>query len=433
MVSNWKNLEKYLDEIIPNYWYNIVPDLPKPLPPPIDPEETSSRIDLLKNILPEEVLRQEFTIDRFIKIPEEVREKYEILGRPTPLFRAKALEEYLKTSAKIYFKFEGALPTGSHKVNTAVPQVFYAYDEGVNHVTTETGAGQWGTAVALAATLYRVNATVFMVKASYDQKPGRRALMEFYGARVVPSPSKLTKIGREVLEKNAEHPGSLGIAISEAIEYALENGFRYVIGSVMNSVLMHQSVIGLETMKQLEIIGEEPDVLVACVGGGSNFGGFVYPFIGLKNSREIEFIAVGSSEVPKFSKGEYRYDYPDTAGLLPLLKMITLGKDFVPPPIYSGGLRYHGLAPSLSLLISESIVKWVEYSEKEILEAAMLFAKTQGIVPAPESAHAVKAVIDIVLKARKSNEKKVIVFNMSGHGLLDIENYRSMMKRYSVW
>jgi len=222
--------KKSLDEVLPNYWYNVVPDLPKPLPPPVDPLETSSRIDLLRKVLPKEVLKQEFTIDRFIKIPEEVREKYEVLGRPTPLFRAKALEEHLKTPAKIYFKFEGALPTGSHKVNTAVPQVYYAYNEGVNHVTTETGAGQWGAAVALAVTLYNVAATVFMVKASYEQKPGRKALMEFYGARVVPSPSKLTKIGKEVLEKNPGHPGSLGIAISEAIEYALENGYRVCYG-----------------------------------------------------------------------------------------------------------------------------------------------------------------------------------------------------------
>lgn len=254
--------------------------------------------------------------------------------------------------------------------------------------------------------------------------------MEFYGARVVSSPSKLTKIGGEVLEKCPDHPGSLGVAISEAIEYALENGCRYVMGSVMNFVLTHQSVIGLEAMKQLEIIGEEPDVLVACVGGGSNFGGLVYPFIGLKNNKKVEFIAAGSSEVPKFSKGEYRYDYPDTAGLLPLLKMITLGKDFVPPPIYSGGLRYHGLAPSLSLLISEGVVKWVEYSEKEVLEAALLFARVQGIVPAPESAHAVKAVIDIALEARKRGEKPTIVLSVSGHGLLDIENYRNMMQRH---
>jgi len=424
------NSSKHVDEVLPNYWYNIVPDLPKPLPPPMDPPENSSRIDLLKQILPREVLKQQFTIDRFVKIPDEVKEKYKVLGRPTPLYRAKALEEFLNTPARIYFKFEGALPTGSHKVNTAVPQVFYAYDEGVDHVTTETGAGQWGAAVALASSLYGVEATVFMVKASYEQKPGRRALMEFYGAEVVASPSKLTKIGVEIVERNPRHPGSLGIAISEAIEYALENGYRYVMGSVLDVILMHQSVIGLETMKQLEIIGEEPDVLVACVGGGSNFGGFMYPFIGLKSGKEMEFIAAASAEVPKFSKGEYRYDYPDTAGLLPLLKMLTLGKDFVPPPIYSGGLRYHGLAPSLSILTAEGIVKWVEYRESEILEAARIFAKTQGIVPAPEAAHAIKAVIDIALQAKRCNEKKVIVFNLSGHGLLDIENYRSMMMRY---
>jgi tryptophan synthase beta chain len=424
------NSSKHVDEVLPNYWYNIVPDLPKPLPPPMDPPENSSRIDLLKQILPREVLKQQFTIDRFVKIPDEVKEKYKVLGRPTPLYRAKALEEFLNTPARIYFKFEGALPTGSHKVNTAVPQVFYAYDEGVDHVTTETGAGQWGAAVALASSLYGVEATVFMVKASYEQKPGRRALMEFYGAEVVASPSKLTKIGVEIVERNPRHPGSLGIAISEAIEYALENGYKYVMGSVLDVILMHQSVIGLETMKQLEIIGEEPDVLVACVGGGSNFGGFIYPFIGLKSGKEMEFIAAASTEVPKFSKGEYKYDYPDTAGLLPLLKMLTLGKDFVPPPIYSGGLRYHGLAPSLSILAAEGIVKWVEYRESEILEAARIFAKTQGIVPAPEAAHAIKAVIDIALQAKRRNEKKVIVFNLSGHGLLDIENYRSMMMRY---
>jgi tryptophan synthase beta chain len=424
------NSSKHVDEVLPNHWYNIVPDLPKPLPPPMDPPENSSRIDLLKQILPREVLKQQFTIDRFVKIPDEVKEKYKVLGRPTPLYRAKALEEFLNTPARIYFKFEGALPTGSHKVNTAVPQVFYAYDEGVDHVTTETGAGQWGAAVALASSLYGVEATVFMVKASYEQKPGRRALMEFYGAEVVASPSKLTKIGVEIVERNPRHPGSLGIAISEAIEYALENGYKYVMGSVLDVILMHQSVIGLETMKQLEIIGEEPDVLVACVGGGSNFGGFMYPFIGLKSGKEMEFIAAASAEVPKFSKGEYKYDYPDAAGLLPLLKMLTLGKDFVPPPIYSGGLRYHGLAPSLSILTAEGIVKWVEYRESEILEAARIFAKTQGIVPAPEAAHAIKAVIDIALQAKRRNEKKVIVFNLSGHGLLDIENYRSMMMRY---
>ena len=428
MVNIFK---KYVDEILPRYWYNIIPDLPKPLPPPMDPPDGTSRIDLLRYILPKEILRQQFTVTRYVKIPDEVREKYEIIGRPTPLYRAKALEEYLGTPAKIFFKFEGALPTGSHKINTAIPQVYFAHNEGVDHVTTETGAGQWGAAVALASALYNVKATIFMVKASYEQKPGRRALMEFYGARVVPSPSNITEFGRRILEKDPSNPGSLGIAISEAIEYALKNNCKYAVGSVFDFVLMHQSVIGLETIKQLEILGEEPDVLIACVGGGSNFGGFIYPFIGLYK-KKLRYIAAASSEVPKFSRGTYRYDYPDTAGLLPLLKMITLGKDFIPPPIYSGGLRYHGLAPSLSLLISEGIVQWVEYSEKEILEAARIFAKTQGIVPAPESAHAIKAVIDVALEAKKKGERITIVFNLSGHGLLDIENYRSMMQRYHV-
>ncbi len=424
-----KYLDKYREEILPKYWYNIIPDLPKPLPPPMDPKDTNSRIELLQRILPKEVIKQQFTIDRFVKIPEEILEKYVVVGRPTPLFRAIGLEKFLDTPARIYFKYEGALPTGSHKVNTAIAQVYYAYSENVEGVTTETGAGQWGSAVALASSLYRLKSIVFMVKTSYDHKPARRSLIEFYGAEVVPSPSKITRFGRSLLENNPDHPGSLGIAISEAIEYALEHGYRYVMGSVIDVVLLHQTIIGLEAMRQMELIGEEPDIIVACVGGGSNFAGLAYPFIGLRNKGK-RFIAVGSAEVPKFSKGEYRYDYPDTAGLLPLLKMITLGKDFVPPPIYSGGLRYHGLAPSLSLLIRERVVEAIEYREVEVYKAARIFAETQGIVPAPESAHAVKAVIDIALEARKRNEKITILFNLSGHGLLDIDNYKSMMIRY---
>lgn len=422
--------KKYFDDILPKYWYNIIPDLPKPLPPPIDPEDSYSRIDLLRQILPKEILRQQFTIERYVEISEDVLEKYRIVGRPTPIYRATGLEKYLDTPAKIFFKYEGILPTGSHKLNTAIPQVYYAYSEGIERVTTETGAGQWGSAVALAAALYGIKATVFMVKVSYEHKPSRRALMEFYGAEVIPSPSHLTKFGREILEKNASNPGSLGIAISEAIEYALSHGYRYVIGSVLDVVLLHQSVIGLETIKQMEIIGEEPDVIIGCVGGGSNFGGFAYPYIGLRNNNKKRFIAVASAEVPKFSKGMYTYDYPDTAGILPLLKMISLGKDFVPPAIYSGGLRYHGLAPSLSLLIREGVVEWAEYSEKDVYKAARLFSEKQGIVPAPESAHAVKMVIDLALEAKKKKETITILFNMSGHGLLDIENYKSMMLRY---
>ncbi|MEM0303843.1 MAG: TrpB-like pyridoxal phosphate-dependent enzyme [Saccharolobus sp.] len=418
-----------VDEILPKYWYNIIPDLPKPLPPPRDPQEAEfSRIDLLRRILPKEVLRQQFTIERYIKIPEEVRDRYISIGRPTPLFRAKRLEEMLDTPARIYFKFEGATPTGSHKINTAIPQAYFAKDEGIEHLVTETGAGQWGTAVALAASMYNMKSTIFMVKVSYEQKPMRRSIMQLYGANVYPSPTNFTEYGRKILEVNPNHPGSLGIAMSEAIEYALKNEFRYLVGSVLDVVILHQSIIGQETIAQLDMIGEEADLVVGCVGGGSNFGGFSYPFIGHK--RASKYIAVGSAEIPKFSKGEYRYDFPDSAGLLPLVKMITLGKDYVPPPIYAGGLRYHGVAPTLSLLMKEGIVEWREYNEKEIFEAAKLFMQAQGIVPAPESAHAIKAVIDEALAAKKMKEKKVIIFNLSGHGLLDLSNYESMMKRW---
>ena len=418
-----------VDEILPKYWYNIIPDLPKPLPPPRDPQEAEfSRIDLLRRILPKEVLRQQFTIERYIKIPEEVRDRYISIGRPTPLFRAKRLEEMLDTPARIYFKFEGATPTGSHKINTAIPQAYFAKDEGIEHLVTETGAGQWGTAVALAASMYNMKSTIFMVKVSYEQKPMRRSIMQLYGANVYASPTNFTEYGRKILEVNPNHPGSLGIAMSEAIEYALKNEFRYLVGSVLDVVILHQSIIGQETIAQLDMIGEEADLVIGCVGGGSNFGGFSYPFIGHK--RASKYIAVGSAEIPKFSKGEYRYDFPDSAGLLPLVKMITSGKDYVPPPIYAGGLRYHGVAPTLSLLMKEGIVEWREYNEKEIFEAAKLFMQAQGIVPAPESAHAIKAVIDEALAAKKMKEKKVIVFNLSGHGLLDLSNYESMMKRW---
>ncbi|QXJ32941.1 TrpB-like pyridoxal phosphate-dependent enzyme [Saccharolobus shibatae] len=416
------------DEILPKYWYNIIPDLPKPLPPPRDPQGADfSRIDLLRSILPKEVLRQQFTIERYIKIPEEVRDRYLSIGRPTPLFRAKRLEEYLKTPARIYFKYEGATPTGSHKINTAIPQAYFAKEEGIDHVVTETGAGQWGTAVALAASMYNMKSTIFMVKVSYEQKPMRRSIMQLYGANVYASPTNLTEYGKKILETNPQHPGSLGIAMSEAIEYALKNEFRYLVGSVLDVVLLHQSVIGQETITQLDLLGEDADILIGCVGGGSNFGGFTYPFIGNKKGKR--YIAVSSAEIPKFSKGEYKYDFPDSAGLLPLVKMITLGKDYVPPPIYAGGLRYHGVAPTLSLLTKEGIVEWREYNEREIFEAAKIFMENQGIVPAPESAHAIKAVVDEAIEARKNNERKVIVFNLSGHGLLDLSNYESMMKR----
>ncbi|BBG23819.1 Tryptophan synthase beta chain 2 [Sulfuracidifex tepidarius] len=416
------------EEILPKYWYNIIPDLPKPLPPPRDPLGAEfSRIDLLRTILPKEVLRQQLTIERYIKIPEEVRERYLAIGRPTPLLRARRLEEYLGTPAKIYFKYEGATPTGSHKINTALPQAYFAREEGIEHVVTETGAGQWGTATALSATMYGMKSTVFMVKVSYEQKPMRKSIMQLYGGEVYPSPTDLTEFGKKVRKENPNHPGSLGIAMSEAIEYALDHHLKYLVGSVLDVVILHQSVIGQETIAQLDELGEEPDVLIGCVGGGSNFGGFSFPFIG--NGRGKKYIAVASAEIPKFSTGEYKYDFPDSAGLLPLVKMITMGNSYVPPPIYAGGLRYHGAAPSLSLLMKEGIVGWREYNENQIFEAAQMFMRTQGIVPAPESSHAIRAVIEEALEAKRANRKEVIVFNLSGHGLLDLPNYDSMMKR----
>jgi len=416
-------------EIVPQFWYNIIPDLPRPLPPPRDPPSAEfSRIDLLRDIMPEEVLRQQFTVERFVKIPEEVRERYINIGRPTPLLRAKKLEEKLGTPAKIYFKYEGATPTGSHKINAAIPQAYYAHNEGVPAVTTETGAGQWGTAVALSASMFGLRSSVFMVKVSYQQKPMRKTIMNLYGADVYPSPTELTEAGKRALARDPNHPGSLGVAMSEAVEYALKQRLKYLVGSVLDVVLLYQSVVGLETAQQLELIGEEPDVLIGCVGGGSNFGGFAFPFLG--HGSKAKLIAVGPSEVPKFSSGKYEYDFPDEAGLLPMIKMLTLGRDYVPPPIYAGGLRYHGVAPSLSLLMQEGKVNWREYGEDEIFVAAKLFSEAQGIVPAPESAHAVKAVIDEAKSAQKNSERKTIVFNLSGHGLLDLSNYESMMKRF---
>ncbi|WP_126449954.1 TrpB-like pyridoxal phosphate-dependent enzyme [Sulfodiicoccus acidiphilus] len=416
-------------DIVPEFWYNIIPDLPRPLPPPRDPPGADfSRIDLLRDIMPQEVLRQQFTVERFVKIPEEVRDRYLNIGRPTPLLRARKLEEKLRTPARIYFKYEGATPTGSHKINAAIPQAYYAQAEGISAVTTETGAGQWGTAVALAASMFGLKSSVFMVRVSYEQKPMRKTIMNLYGADVYASPTNFTEAGKRALSRDPNHPGSLGIAMSEAVEYALKQRWKYLVGSVLDVVLLYQSVIGLETSTQLEAVGEEPDVLIGCVGGGSNFGGFAFPFLG--HGTKARLIAVGPAEVPKFSSGKYEYDYPDEAGLLPMIKMLTLGREYVPPPIYAGGLRYHGVAPSLSLLMQEGRVEWREYEEPEIFEAAKLFSETQGIVPAPESAHAVKAVVDEAMRAKRDGERRTIAFNLSGHGLLDLSNYESMMKRF---
>jgi tryptophan synthase beta chain len=406
------------EEIIPRKWYNIVPDLPEPLSPPRDHDSEKSSIDLLNRILPKEILRQEFTSSRYEDIPDEVIEQYLQIGRPTPLVRAINMERLLNFRGKIFFKNEGATATGSHKINTALPQAYYARKEGVEEVVTETGAGQWGTATALAATLNRIRSTVFMVKVSYEQKPLRKKIIKLYGGNTYSSPSNMTEYGRKILSENPNHPGTLGIAISEAVQYALDHDLKYMMGSVENAVITHQSVIGQETKKQLEAIGEKADTLIGCVGGGSNFSGFTFPFVG----GDSEMIATAASEVPKFSKGNYKYDLIDTAGIMPELKMLSLGADFIPPSIYAGGLRYHGAAPALSLLIKNGRIKTDEVTEERSMQAMELFARTQGIVPAPESSHAIATVIDYC--RNPENQGKTVVFNLSGHGLLDLSIIR---------
>jgi len=421
-------------DILPKEWYNITPDLPEPLPPMKKPDGSSVKPEDLLAIFPKSLVEQEFTIARFVKIPEELRVLYLELGRPTPLLRARRLEERLGTPARIYFKFEGVLPTGSHKVNTAVAQAYYNKLEGTQRLTTETGAGQWGSALALAGALFGVKVRVYMVRASYEQKPYRAILMRLYGAEVVPSPSPYTKSGRAVLQQDPDHPGSLGIAISEAIEDAVTNpNTKYSLGSVLNHVLLHQTIIGLEALQQLEAMGEElPDVIIGCVGGGSNFAGLAYPFYYiarvLGRKKEAEIIAVEPVAVPSMTRGVYAYDYGDSAGLTPLLKMHTIGHKYRPPPIHAGGLRYHGVAPTLAVLVKNRVVKPVAYSQTEVFAAGQLFAQTEGIVPAPESAHAVKAAVDEALRAKREGERKIILFNLSGHGLLDLAGYSEFLE-----
>ncbi|MEM1542012.1 MAG: TrpB-like pyridoxal phosphate-dependent enzyme [Ignisphaera sp.] len=422
------------DDITPKYWYNIVPDLPEPLPPMIKPDGSVVEQKDLEVLFPKSLVLQEFSVDTFIPIPEDLRQLYLEIGRPTPLLRAYRLERYLDTPAKIYFKYEGVMPTGSHKVNTALAQAYYNKLEGIERLTTETGAGQWGSALALAGVIFGLKIRIYMVRASYEQKPYRRILMQLYGAEVVPSPSPYTNSGRAILEQNPNHPGSLGIAISEAIEDAVTTPkTKYSLGSVLNHVLMHQTVIGLEALKQLELMGEElPDYVIGCVGGGSNFAGLAYPFyydaVVRGKKRDIKFIAVEPKAVPSMTRGIYTYDYGDTARLTPLIKMYTVGHKYIPPPIHAGGLRYHGAAPTLALLVKNKVVTPIAYHQTEVFEAAKIFAQVEGIVPAPESAHAVKSVIDVALEAKKKNEKIVILFNMSGHGLLDLTGYQEYLE-----
>ena len=418
-------------EEMPKRWYNILPDLPEPLAPPLNPA-TKKPINPadLEPVFPKGLIRQEMASESYIDIPDEVLQSYMMANRPSPLQRAVRLEQILKTPAKIYFKREDLSPGGSHKTNTSLAQAYYNMKEGIENLTTETGAGQWGTALSIACSYFGLNCEVFMVRASYDQKPYRREMMRVYGATVHPSPSTLTEFGKKMLSQDAKHPGSLGIAISEALETAVKgNNTRYSLGSVLNHVMLHQTIVGQETMMQFQKLDEQPDYLVGCVGGGSNFAGFTFPFIGekLKKKTNMEFIAVEPTVVPSLSKGKFEYDFGDTAGMTPLLMMYTLGHDFVPSPIHAGGLRYHGAAPTVSLLVNTKVVRPVTYLQKEVFDAAVLFARAEGIIPAPETSHAVKAAIDLAIEAKKKNEKKIIAMNFSGHGLLDLSGYQQYM------
>jgi len=409
-------LEK--DEI-PTHYYNVLADLPFQLDPP------KENLEVLGKIFPKEILKQEMSTEKYIKIPEKVRELYALTGRPTPLQRAEKLEKALGTNCKIYFKREDTNVTGSHKSNTAFAQAYYIAQEGFTHVATETGAGQWGAALALACNHFGLALDVFQVRCSYEQKPYRKSVIHMYGANILPSPSDTTKVGKEMQKKYPNTSGSLGMAIAEAIEVAKgREDTVYSLGSVLNHVLLHQTVIGQETKKQLAKVGEKADIVIGCVGGGSNFGGIALPFVPDKLAgEEIELVGVEPSEVPSMTKGEYRYDYGDTAQQTPMLKMHTLGSEFVPEAIYAGGLRYHGVAPIISALIEHGLARAESYSQKECFEAAKLFAQCESIIPAPESSHAIKAAIE----AAKKNNNKTIVFNLSGHGLLDMGAYEKVL------
>ncbi len=416
---------------IPKQWYNIAADSPVPLPPPRNPatNEPASPKDL-EAIFPRNLIEQEVSTERYIDIPEEVRDAYIMLNRPSPLVRAVRLEKVLKTPAKIYYKREDLSPCGSHKPNTAVPQAYYNMKAGTEHLTTETGAGQWGMSLALACSMFDMSCKVFMTCSSYESKPYRRFAMETYGAKVYSSPSGETKYGREIKEKFPDTPGSLGIAISEAIEMAVsEKNTKYSLGSVLNHVMLHQTVIGQELIKQLDMADVVPDHMVACVGGGSNFSGFAFPMLAkkIKGKVHTDIVAAEPASVPSLTKGEYRYDFGDTAGMTPLLKMYTLGHEFIPSAIHAGGLRYHGMAPTVSLMKDLGYVRPVAVEQKATFEAGVMFANAEGVIPAPESTHAIAAAIDLAREAKRNNEEKVIVFNLSGHGLLDMTAYEKYL------
>ena len=416
-----------LDETrLPRRWYNIQADLPVPLPPPIHPG-THQPIgpEMLAPLFPMALIQQEVSQERWIDIPDEVQDAYR-LWRPTPLHRARRLERALDTPARIYYKYEGVSPAGSHKPNTAVPQAWYNRQEGVKRLTTETGAGQWGSSLAFAGALFGLAVDVYMVKVSFEQKPYRKALMETYGARCVASPSAETAAGRAVLARDPQSRGSLGIAISEAVEMAAQrDDTKYSLGSVLNHVLMHQSVIGLEAMEQMAMAGDYPDIVVGCTGGGSNFAGIVYPFLGeqLRGGRAIEVRACEPAACPSLTRGRYAYDFGDSAGTTPLMKMHTLGSAFMPPGFHAGGLRYHGMAPSVSHLKELGLIQAYAYGQLDCFAAGVAFARAEGILPAPEANHAVKGAIDAALEAKAAGVAKVILFNLCGHGHFDMQAY----------
>ncbi|MFQ5432495.1 MAG: TrpB-like pyridoxal phosphate-dependent enzyme [Nitrospinota bacterium] len=410
---------------IPRQWYNAVPDMPNPPAPPLHPG-TKQPIgpDDLAPLFPMPLIGQEVSQDSWIDIPEEVLDVYS-LWRPSPLYRAYNLEKALGTPAKIYYKYEGVSPAGSHKPNTSVPQAYYNKISGTQRIASETGAGQWGSALSLACTHFGLECSVYMVKVSYQQKPYRRSMMETWGAEVFASPTDRTKAGQKVLSENPDSTGSLGIAISEAVEdAATHDDTKYSLGSVLNHVLMHQTIIGLETKKQLDLVGEKPNVLIGCCGGGSNLGGLVLPFLPEKqNGADIRMIAAEPEACPTLTRGKFAYDFGDTIGLTPLVQMYTLGSAFVPEGIHAGGLRYHGDSAIISQLVRDKIIEAVAYHQNEVFDAAVLFARSEGIIPAPETAHAIKSAVDEAKKATEEGKEKTIVFNLSGHGHFDMAAY----------
>ena len=416
---------------IPAAWYNLLADLPEPLPPPLHPGTRQPVTpDMLTAIFPENLVQQEVSPERWIEIPEPIRQVY-ALWRPTPLLRAVRLEQALQTPARIYYKYEGVSPAGSHKPNTAVAQAWYNRQAGTRRLATETGAGQWGSSLAFACRLFGLECVVYMVKVSFQQKPYRKLLMQTWGATVHASPSEQTEYGRRVLQEDPNCPGSLGIAISEAIEDTVKNpGTKYSLGSVLNHVCLHQTVIGQEALKQMELAGEEPDVVIGCVGGGSNFAGLAFPFVRRKivEKRPTRIVAVEPTACASLTQGELRYDFGDTAEMTPLLMMHTLGHKFIPPKIHAGGLRYHGMAPLVSHLKKLDLIEAVAYRQTRVFEAAVLFARTEGIVPAPEPSHAIAAVIDEAIRAREEGKSRVILFNLCGHGLLDLSAYDQYLR-----